>query len=150
MDREREEEFQKVKELIAENYEVANCGFHNSISGDAMETIYSGKYFTLDICYDGSYFSIFGATDNEFLSLEKIYRREEEFEGLKGNIEYWYDDARCGLFNSRNVVWDKMHNIFRGEYFVLDISWDWEYFEVFGTNNEEFQELERFYKSLRK
>ncbi|MCD7724255.1 MAG: hypothetical protein LUI12_01660 [Clostridiales bacterium] len=71
----REEEFLKIKELIKQNYKLANCGFFGcqNLLGDPVETIYSGEYFTLDICKYYFYFELFGATDEEFKELDKYY-----------------------------------------------------------------------------
>ena len=75
----REEEFEKVKELIKKYYNEADCGLYNTrnIVGDSMATIFDGEYFTLDICYNWSYFEIFGTTENEFNELYEIYKKME-------------------------------------------------------------------------
>ncbi len=75
----RKEEFLKIKELIKQNYKSAHCGFFEGWDhldapiGDQYETIYSGEYFTLDICGYYFYFELFGATDEEFKELDKYY-----------------------------------------------------------------------------
>ena len=74
--------------------------------------------------------------------------REKELEKVKKLIKKNYKDAGCGIFNTRNIVGDTMSNLFEGKYFTLDICYDWLYFEVFGTTEEEFETLEKFYDEL--
>lgn len=74
--------------------------------------------------------------------------RENEFLKVKEIIKEYYDDACCGLYDTRNIAGDYMTNIFRGKYFTLDICYYYEYFEVFGTSYAEFKELEQYYKEL--
>ena len=74
--------------------------------------------------------------------------REEEFNKVKELIKEYYDVGNCGLFNTRNVVGDMMINLFKGKYFILDICFNYSYFEVFGTTDEEFKELEEYYDRL--
>jgi len=58
------------------------------------------------------------------------------------------DDARYGIFNTRNLVGDAMENIYSCDGLDIDICYPWMYFEVFGLSGEEFHELKRYYKSL--
>ena len=74
--------------------------------------------------------------------------REEEFKKIKELIKENYKSGDCGLYDTRNIVGDPMTNIFNGKYFQLDICYYYSYFEVFGTNCEEFEELEELYDSL--
>lgn len=74
--------------------------------------------------------------------------REKEFEKVKELIKEYYDDACCGLYDTRNIAGDYMTNIFRGKYFTLDICYHYEYFEVFGTTSEEFAILKTIYNKL--
>lgn len=71
----RKEEFEKVKELIEENFVYADDGIFDTtnIFGDRTYTLYEGKYFTLEICYDNSYFEVHGANPFEFKRLLKYY-----------------------------------------------------------------------------
>lgn len=75
--------------------------------------------------------------------------REKEFEKVKKVIKNYYDLARCGIFNTRNIVGDNMTNIYKGKYFEVDICHSYEYFEVFGTTKEEFDYLENYYEHLK-
>ena len=65
---------------------------------------------------------------------------------IKENI----DKARCGIFDTRNMVGDTMNNIYDSEDLTIDICYGWMYFEVFGLTDNEFAELEKYYKSLLK
>lgn len=74
--------------------------------------------------------------------------REKEFKKVKELIKEFYEQADCGIFNTRNIAGDSMMTIFNGEYFTLDICFSWAYFEVFGTTEEEFAELTELYNSM--
>ena len=63
---------------------------------------------------------------------------------IKGYLEY----AICGIYNSRNLVGDYMTNIYNSENLIINICYDWSYFEIFGLSEDDFIELERYYKSL--
>lgn len=83
----RKEEFQKVKELIKKYYKYSKYGIYNTrnIVGDPMKTLYIGKYFKLEICYEYGYFEIFGTTNEEFEELEGYYASLRNGEELYGN-----------------------------------------------------------------
>lgn len=74
--------------------------------------------------------------------------RENEFLKVKEIIKEYIEEARCGIFNTRNLVGDIMVNIYAGEFFIVDICYYYEYFEVFGTTYTEFKELEKYYNEL--
>lgn len=74
--------------------------------------------------------------------------RVEEFKKVKQIIKNLYPQARCGIFNTHNWCGDLTINIFSGEYFKVDICYECEYFEVFGTTDKEWNELERLYEEL--
>ena len=74
--------------------------------------------------------------------------RIEEFNKVKQTIKNLYPQAMFGIFNTRNWCGDLTTNIFSGEYFDIDICYQCEYFEVFGTTDKEWNELERFYEAL--
>ena len=63
---------------------------------------------------------------------------------IKDNIE----DARYGIFNSRNIVGDEMDNIYEDDELSIDICYGWEYFEVFGLSDLEFDILRSYYNEL--
>lgn len=73
-----------------------------------------------------------------------------KLEKAKEVIKKYYDDATCGIFDSRNIVGDLMDNIYEDEELSIDICYGYAYFEVFGLTDEEFAELENFYESLKK
>lgn len=75
--------------------------------------------------------------------------REEEIVNLKKIIKLFYNPAiKGGLFNIRNVVNDKMTNLYKSKNMQLDICFDFEYFEVFGLTEKEFKDLQNYYSSL--
>ena len=69
---------------------------------------------------------------------------EKAKEIIKDNIE----SADCGIFDSRNIVGDSMSNVYRGDGLVIDICYNYSYFEVFGLSASEFDELEDYYYEL--
>lgn len=75
----REEEFAKVKELIKKHFSIADerIYFTRNSVGDCMATMFSGQYFTLDICYKWSYYELFGCTESEQEEIEAYYEELE-------------------------------------------------------------------------
>lgn len=71
-------------------------------------------------------------------------------EKAKEIVKEYYSDAECGIFDSRNIVGDVMKTIYEGEGLTIDICYGWAYFEVFGLSDAEFEELEKYYYSLRR
>ena len=67
---------------------------------------------------------------------------------IKAVIKKHISSARCGIFDCRNLVGDSMHNIYDDGDVQIDICYGWEYFEVFGLTNEEFNEVEKYYEKL--
>lgn len=74
--------------------------------------------------------------------------RKQELRKVKKIIKEYYNEANCGLFDARNIVGDIVINIFKGEYFSIDICFHYSYFEVFGTTTKEFEEIKKFYNGL--
>lgn len=74
--------------------------------------------------------------------------RKEEFEKVKTIIKENIEDANLGLFFTRNFVGDRMHNIFNGEFFEIDICYGCCYYEVFGCTEQEEEELDKFYQGI--
>lgn len=70
---------------------------------------------------------------------------EKSKEVIKTN----YMNARHGIFDSRNIVGDEMETIYEDEGLTIDICYYYEYFEVFGLSDEEFEELATYYYSLK-
>lgn len=69
-------------------------------------------------------------------------------EKAKEVIKEYYRDGDCGIFDSRNIVGDRMTTIYVGEGLTIDICYGYSYFEVFGLNEFEFEELVKYYNSL--
>ena len=75
--------------------------------------------------------------------------REEEIANLKKIIKLFYNPkSKGGLYNSRNVVGDRMTNIYISKNMQLDICYEYDYFEVFGLTDEEFKDLQNYYSNL--
>ena len=74
--------------------------------------------------------------------------REEEFENVKTIIKEKIENANFGLFFTRNIVGDPMKNIFKGEFFKVDICYGCMYFEVFGCTEQEEEELDKYYQAI--
>lgn len=71
---------------------------------------------------------------------------EKAKEIIKNNIK----DAKYGIFNSRNIIGDAMDNLYEDDELTVDICYNWEYFEVFGLTDLEFNELVGYYYELLK
>lgn len=71
-------------------------------------------------------------------------RLDKVKEVIRENIE----DAKHGLFFTRNIVGDYMTNIYQEDNIEIDICYHWEYFEVFGLNSKEEEELLEFYSHM--
>lgn len=73
---------EKAKEIIKENIDGGRCGIYNTrnIIGDTMTNLYKEDGLTIDICYNYSYFEVFGLTNDEFEELKKHYYAYLELE----------------------------------------------------------------------
>lgn len=63
---------------------------------------------------------------------------------IKENIA----DGKHGIFDTRNLIGDRMTCLYRGNELQVDICYGWKYFEVFGLTEVEFAELEEYYEEL--
>lgn len=68
----------------------------------------------------------------------------------KDIIKGFYFLADCGLYNTRNIVGDRMTTIYEDNGLTIDICYNYSYFEVFGLSKADFKELEKFYNTLDK
>lgn len=71
-----------------------------------------------------------------------------KLEIAKQIIKKHYHKAMYGLFNSHGWTGDVMYTIYYNEELMINICYDYEYFEVFGLSHIEFANLERFYEEL--
>lgn len=76
--------------------------------------------------------------------------REQEIKEVKALIKLFYNQAKCGIYNNRNNAGDQMVTIFCGDYLQLDICPYWSYFEVFGTTDDEFAKIKKYYERQKK
>ena len=67
---------------------------------------------------------------------------------IKAVIKEHISSARLGIFDSRNIVGDRMTNIYDDGDVQIDICYRWEYFKVFGLTDEEFSEVGIYYEKL--
>lgn len=72
----------------------------------------------------------------------------KEVEKVKDVIKNNIEDAMYGIFDCRNIVGDPMETIYDEGGIIIDLCRNYGYFEVFGLTNEEFTEVESFYKDL--
>lgn len=75
--------------------------------------------------------------------------RSTEFQKVKDTIRENIDDARCGLYFTRNVVCDPMQTIYIGKIFTVDICRYYGYFEVFGCTRKEEDMLTDYYEVIK-
>ena len=75
--------------------------------------------------------------------------RNTEFQEVKDTIREYIDDARYGLYFTRNVVGDPMQTIYIGKIFTVEICRHYGYFEVFGCTAREERMLTDYYKVIR-
>lgn len=73
-----------------------------------------------------------------------------KLEKAKEIVNIYYKVANCGIFDSRNIVGDRMETVYAGEGLIVDVCFPYAYFEVFGLSYKEFEELEKYYEGLRK
>ena len=72
-----------------------------------------------------------------------------KLETAKDIVKKNFDDARCGIFDTRNWAGDLMTTIYDDGELTIDICYDYAYFEVFGLTDEEFEELSDYYHEMR-
>lgn len=78
------------------------------------------------------------------------YKTETMLEKVKEVILKNLGNGMHGIRNTRNFVGDTMTNLLDEGGVVVDICYDWEYFEVFGLSQCEFEKLEEWYNNQRK
>ena len=54
--------------------------------------------------------------------------------------EHDYDTCG-GVFDTRNIAGDRMYNIYNEDNVQIDICYDWEYVEIFGLLDSEFNDV---------
>ena len=67
--------FEEVKKVIKEHFSIASCGlfFCRNTAGDEMTNIYDKNGIQIDICYEWSYFEVFGLDLSQQLELTMFY-----------------------------------------------------------------------------
>ena len=69
-------------------------------------------------------------------------------EKVKNIIKKYYDEAQCGCFFVHGMVGDYMENLYADDEVNVDICRGWMYFEIFGLNEAEQEEVLKYYDSL--
>jgi hypothetical protein len=66
---------EKAKQIIEENFYDADCGIFDSRNwvGDPMVNIFVDDELQIDICYNYSYFEVFGLNETDFKELSEFY-----------------------------------------------------------------------------
>ena len=57
--------------------------------------------------------------------------------------------AEHGIYNARNIGNDTMETLYKDDEIQIDICNYWEYFEVFGLTEDEFETLSIYYRIKR-
>lgn len=71
-----------------------------------------------------------------------------KLERAKKIIEENINDASLGIFDCGNLAGDWMVDLNDDDDFKVKICYDYEYFEVFGLSDSEFEELKEYYDDL--
>jgi hypothetical protein len=71
----------------------------------------------------------------------------DKLEKAKQIIDQYYARAPHGIFDCKGWAGDDMYTIYSSDGLVIDICYDYEYFEVFGLSEDEFIELETYYNN---
>lgn len=84
-------------------------------------------------------------TETEYTKMDILKNDINQLQVLKDIITQYINVGSCGLFNTGNCVGDQLVNLYADDRVQLDFCPDWEYFEVFGLSDEQFDELTKFY-----
>ena len=71
-----------------------------------------------------------------------------KLEIAKKVIKENFEKGTAGIFNTRNVVGDKMDTIYDDGKLMIDICYYYSYFEVFGLSRKDFDKLDLYYDEL--
>ena len=74
--------------------------------------------------------------------------RTEELEKVKNVIYENLEFGNCGLFFVGNNVGDKVNAVFKGKFFTVNHCSGYCYFDVFGCNKQEENELTEYYEKI--
>lgn len=59
-----------------------------------------------------------------------------------------FKQANCGIFFCKNWYGDPMETVYKNDEIMIDICYRYSYYEVFGLNEEEQEELAYYYAEL--
>jgi len=108
------------------------------------------KILDCDVVSFGFYDTVWqdGTVDHDFC-VRIDYSVKDCLQKAKELVKKYFDEGCCGIFNTRNIAGDEMENLYSDGSFMVDICYDWQYFEVFGLSDEEFMELKNYYGELK-
>lgn len=69
-------------------------------------------------------------------------------EKAKKVIEEYIEFAKDGIFDTRNIIGDPMVNVYTDEEIIINVCFEYGYFEVFGLTEEEYEDLGEYYLDL--
>ena len=72
----------------------------------------------------------------------------ENLQKAKDIIYEWFEYADCGLYDCGNIAGDPIAMIYNDDGLKIFICYDYGYFEVFGLDCDDFEELRKFYAFL--
>lgn len=72
----------------------------------------------------------------------------QQLEMAKEVIKQNIDSGSLGIYNTRNDSGDHMFSLYEEDGLEINICYYYEYFEVIGLSDEEFNELTEYYESL--
>lgn len=67
---------------------------------------------------------------------------------IKKIIREYLDKAEYGIFFTHNIVGDYMETIYVDNKYRVDICYDYGYFEIFGLNKNQQEEIRDYYNLL--
>ena len=73
-----------------------------------------------------------------------------KLEKAKKVIKRYFYAGDCGIFNTRNVVGDRMELVYCEDGIYIELCIEYGYFEVFGLTSSEFESLSEYYAELAK
>lgn len=142
----------------AEAYQENISWGHSLISGEGLAAtklyVYC-QHCGLQITLEG--YDVIGKW-NKHLKIEQpqepAQEAKKEQDGQKSNLDIakqiirqHFTSGECGIFSCRNTTGDPMEPLYDNGQLKIDICYRYEYFEVFGLSDAEFEELKKYYSA---
>lgn len=75
--------------------------------------------------------------------------RLQEIENAKKIIKLFYESGIInGLYKDKTFINDRIINLYKSKNIKLDMSLRYKYFKIFGLNDDEFNDILKYYKLL--